>query len=97
MRDRSAVRTAGSKAARHGIGSSNAACLPGRDQIREVVLFRHQVEMDNVLNAGRDVGRNEGQHPLEGGVDRIAVAFGVLIHPVGESLDDGGLLGAAGI
>ena len=47
-RDRGACGTAGGEAARHGIGGRDAACLPGRDQIREIVLFGHEVEMDSV-------------------------------------------------
>ena len=70
--------------------------LPGRDQCREVVLARHDVEMDSVLNTGSDVGGNKGQHPAEGRVDRIAVALGIFVHPIGKGLDDGGLLDAAG-
>jgi len=60
-------------------------------------LFGHEVEMDSVLNACSDVCGDEGQYLAEGWIDRIAVAFGVLIHPVGEGLDDGGLLGAPGL
>src|SRR5208282_6664196 len=87
-RDRSAVRTARGETARHRVRGGNAARLPGGDQIREIVLFGHEVEMDSVLNACSDVRGDEGQYLAEGWIDRIAVAFGVFIHPVGEGLDD---------
>jgi hypothetical protein len=95
--NRDAVRTAGGKAARHCIGGDNAACLPGRDQRREIVLMRHEGKMDNVLNTGSDVSGDEGPYPKERWVDRSTVAFDIFVLPFYKGLDDSGLLVAAGI
>jgi hypothetical protein len=59
-------------------------------------MFRHEVEMHNVLNTGSDVSGDEGPYPKERWVDRTTVEFDIFVLPFDKGLDDGCLLDAAG-
>ncbi len=86
-RERPAVRSFGRQAGRQGVGRGRAARLPRREQSGDVVLLRHDREVDCLLLAGQDVRRLQRQDLPDRRGDGVAVGRRVLVRARDEGVE----------